>query len=219
MRFFLDSADIEEIRKAAAWGVIDGVTTNPSLVARSGGGDFHALIAEIARMVEGPVSAEVVSMDSAGMVEEGRVLAAIASNIAVKIPMCPEGMAATSRLSAEGIDVNATLVFSPQQALLAAAAGAAWVSPFVGRLDDIGEDGIGLVGEIAEVFEVHGTATEIIAASIRHPRHVVDAALAGADIATVPLSVLEKCFDHPLTESGIGKFLSDWEGYGKNHGR
>jgi len=219
MRFFLDSADIEEIRKAAGWGVIDGVTTNPSLVAKSGGRDFHSLIAEIAAIVEGPVSAEVISSDSDGMFSEGKTLSAIASNIAVKIPMCKEGMAACSRLAREGVDVNVTLVFSPQQALLAASAGAAFVSPFVGRLDDIGEDGIGLVGDIAEVFDIHGIETEIIAASIRHPRHVLDAALAGADIATVPFSVLEKCFDHPLTESGIRRFLADWEGYGKDHGR
>lgn len=219
MRFFLDSADIEEIRKAVGWGVIDGVTTNPSLVAKSGGGDFHTLISEIARIVDGPVSAEVISMEAGGMVEEGRVLAAIAPNVAVKIPMCPEGMAACSRLAAEGVDVNVTLIFSPQQALLAARAGAAFVSPFVGRLDDIGEEGIGLVEDIAEIFSIHGIGTEIIAASIRHPRHVADAAFAGADIATVPFSVLEKCFNHPLTESGIKKFLSDWEGYGKNHGR
>lgn len=219
MRFFLDSADIKEIKKAVGWGVIDGVTTNPSLVAKSGGGDFHSLIADISQIVRGPVSAEVISMIADGMVEEGRVLSAIAPGVAVKIPMCPEGMSATARLADEGIDVNVTLVFSPQQALLAAAAGAAYVSPFVGRLDDIGEDGIGLVREIAEAFDIHGIATEIIAASIRHPRHVIDAALAGADIATVPISVLEKCFDHPLTESGISKFLSDWEGYEKNHGR
>jgi transaldolase len=219
MRFFLDSADIEEIRKAARWGVIDGVTTNPSLVAKSGGGDFHALIGEICRIVEGPVSAEAVSLDAEGMISEGRELSGIAPNVAVKIPMCPEGMAATSVLSREGIDVNVTLVFTPQQALLAAAAGAAFVSPFVGRLDDIGEDGIGLVSDIAEVFDIHGIDTEIISASIRHPRHVIDSALAGADIATVPLSILEKCFDHPLTESGIARFLKDWEGYRKNHGR
>lgn len=219
MRFFLDSADIGEIRQAAAWGVIAGVTTNPSLVAKSGGGDFHSLIAEITRIVDGPVSAEVISMDADGMVEEGRILAAISNNVAVKIPMCPEGMTAVSRLYAEGVEVNVTLIFTPQQALLAAAAGAAYVSPFVGRLDDIGEDGIGLVGDIAEVFDIHGIDTEIIAASIRHPRHVIDAALAGADIATVPLKVLDQCFVHPLTESGIRKFLSDWEGYGKNHGR
>lgn len=219
MLFFLDSADIEEIRKAAGWGVIDGVTTNPSLVAKSGGRDFHGLIREIASLVEGPVSAEVTSLDPEGMVAEGRALAAVAPNVAVKIPMGRDGMTACSRLTREGIAVNVTLVFSPQQALLAAAAGAAYVSPFVGRLDDIGEDGIGLVDDIAELFDIHNITTEIIAASIRHPRHVAEAALAGADIATVPLAVLEKCFDHPLTESGIKKFLADWEEFGKDHGR
>lgn len=219
MHFFLDSADIEEIRKAAGWGVIDGVTTNPSLVAKSGGRDFHGLIREIASLVEGPVSAEVTSLDPEGMVAEGRALAAVAPNVAVKIPMGRDGMIACSQLTREGIVVNVTLVFSPQQALLAAAAGAAYASPFVGRLDDIGEDGIGLVGDIAELFDIHNITTEIIAASIRHPRHVAEAALAGADIATVPLAVLEKCFDHPLTESGIKKFLADWEEFGKDHGR
>ncbi len=219
MHFFLDSADIEEIRKAAGWGVIDGVTTNPSLVAKSGGRDFHGLIREIASLVEGPVSAEVTSLDPEGMVAEGRALAAVAPNVAVKIPMGRDGMTACSQLTREGIAVNVTLVFSPQQALLAAAAGAAYVSPFVGRLDDIGEDGIGLVGDIVELFDIHNITTEIIAASIRHPRHVAEAALAGADIATVPLAVLEKCFDHPLTESGIKKFLADWEEFGKDHGR
>lgn len=219
MLFFLDSADIEEIRKAAGWGVIDGVTTNPSLVAKSGGRDFHGLIREIASLVEGPVSAEVTSLDPEGMVAEGRALAAVAPNVAVKIPMGRDGMTACSQLTREGIAVNVTLVFSPQQALLAAAAGAAYVSPFVGRLDDIGEDGIGLVDDIAELFDIHNITTEIIAASIRHPRHVAEAALAGADIATVPLAVLEKCFDHPLTESGIKKFLADWEEFGKDHGR
>lgn len=219
MLFFLDSADIEEIRKAAGWGVIDGVTTNPSLVAKSGGRDFHGLIREIASLVEGPVSAEVTSLDPEGMVAEGRALAAVAPNVAVKIPMGRDGMTACSQLTREGIAVNVTLVFSPQQALLAAAAGAAYASPFVGRLDDIGEDGIGLVGDIAELFDIHNITTEIIAASIRHPRHVAEAALAGADIATVPLAVLEKCFDHPLTESGIKKFLADWEEFGKDHGR
>ncbi|MDD3134148.1 MAG: fructose-6-phosphate aldolase, partial [Synergistales bacterium] len=215
---FLDSADIDEIRRAAGWGVIDGVTTNPSLVAKSGGGDLHSLIREIAGIVDGPVSAEVISLDAEGMVAEGRVLARIAPNVAVKIPMTKDGMTACSRLAREGVDVNVTLVFSPQQALLAASAGAAFVSPFVGRLDDIGEDGTGLVADIAEVFDIHGIETEIISASIRHPRHVIDSALAGADIATVPLNVLEKCFDHPLTESGIKKFLADWEGFGKDHG-
>lgn len=219
MQFFLDSADIEEIRKAAGWGVIDGVTTNPSLVAKSGGRDFHGLIREIASLVEGPVSAEVTSLDPEDMVAEGRALAAVAPDVAVKIPMGRDGMTACSQLTREGIAVNVTLVFSPQQALLAAAAGAAYVSPFVGRLDDIGEDGIGLVGDIAELFDIHNITTEIIAASIRHPRHVAEAALAGADIATVPLAVLEKCFDHPLTASGIKKFLADWEEFGKDHGR
>ena len=218
MRFFLDSADIDEIRRAAGWGVIDGVTTNPSLVAKSGGGDLHSLIREITGIVDGPVSAEVISQDAEGMVAEGLVLARIAPNVAVKIPMTKDGMTACSRLAREGVDVNVTLVFSPQQALLAASAGAAFVSPFVGRLDDIGEDGTGLVADIAEVFDIHGIETEIISASIRHPRHVIDSALAGADIATVPLNVLEKCFDHPLTESGIKKFLADWEGFGKDHG-
>lgn len=218
MRFFLDSADIDEIRRAAGWGVIDGVTTNPSLVAKSGGGDLRSLIREITGIVDGPVSAEVISLDAEGMVAEGLVLAGIAPNVAVKIPMTKDGTAACSRLAREGVHVNVTLVFSPQQALLAAAAGAAYVSPFVGRLDDIGEDGIGLVADIAEVFDIHGIETEIISASIRHPRHVIDSALAGADIATVPLNVLEKCFDHPLTESGIKKFLADWEGFGKDHG-
>ena len=195
------------------------MTTNPSLVAKSGGRDFHGLIREIASLVEGPVSAEVTSLDPEGMVAEGRALAAVAPNVAVKIPMGRDGMTACSQLTREGIAVNVTLVFSPQQALLAAAAGAAYVSPFVGRLDDIGEDGIGLVGDIVELFDIHNITTEIIAASIRHPRHVAEAALAGADIATVPLAVLEKCFDHPLTESGIKKFLADWEEFGKDHGR
>lgn len=195
------------------------MTTNPSLVAKSGGRDFHGLIREIASLVEGPVSAEVTSLDPEGMVAEGRALAAVAPNVAVKIPMGRDGMTACSQLTREGIAVNVTLVFSPQQALLAAAAGAAYVSPFVGRLDDIGEDGIGLVGDIVELFDIHNITTEIIAASIRHPRHVAEAALAGADIATVPLAVLEKCFDHPLTASGIKKFLADWEEFGKDHGR
>ncbi len=219
MHFFLDSADIEEIRKAAGWGVIDGVTTNPSLVAKSGGRDFHGLIREIASLVEGPVSAEVTSLDPEGMVAEGRALAAVAPNVAVKIPMGRDGMTACSQLTREGIAVNVTLVFSPQQALLAAAAGAAYASPFVGRLDDIGEDGIGLVGDIADAFDIGDIATRVIAASIRHPRHVFEAAMAGADIATVPLAVLEKCFDHPLTASGIKQFLADWEEYGKDNGR
>jgi len=217
MRFFLDTAEVDEIRKAARWGVISGVTTNPTLVAKSNQ-DLKSVISEICDIVEGPVSAEVVSVDVDGMVREGRDLAAIHGNVVVKIPMTAEGMAAVRVLSDDGIDVNVTLVFSPQQALLAAAAGAAYVSPFVGRLDDIGEDGIGLVSDIAEVFALQDIPVEIIAASIRHPRHVIDAALAGADIATVPFVVLEKCFRHPLTDSGIERFLADWEGARKKNG-
>lgn len=217
MRFFLDTAEVDQIRKAAYWGVISGVTTNPTLVAKSNQ-DLESVIAEICDIVDGPVSAEAVSLDADGMVREGRELAAIHDNVVVKIPMTTEGMAATRRLSDEGIDVNVTLVFSPQQALLAAAAGAAYVSPFIGRLDDIGEDGIGLVRDIAEAFALQDIPVEIIAASIRHPRHVIDSALAGADIATVPFDVLEKCFRHPLTDSGIERFLADWEGARKNNG-
>ncbi len=217
MRFFLDTAEVDQIRKAAYWGVISGVTTNPTLVAKSNQ-DLESVIMEICDIVDGPVSAEVVSLDADGMVREGRELAAIHDNVVVKIPMTAEGMSATRRLSDEGIDVNVTLVFSPQQALLAAAAGAAYVSPFIGRLDDIGEDGIGLVRDIAEAFALQDIPVEIIAASIRHPRHVIDSALAGADIATVPFAVLEKCFRHPLTDSGIERFLADWEGARKNNG-
>lgn len=217
MRFFLDTAEVEQIRKAAYWGVISGVTTNPTLVAKSNQ-DLKSVIMEICDIVDGPVSAEAVSLDAEGMVREGRELAAIHDNVVVKIPMTAEGMAATQKLSDEGIDVNVTLVFSPQQALLAAAAGAAYVSPFIGRLDDIGEDGIGLVRDIAEAFTLQDIPVEIIAASIRHPRHVIDSALAGADIATVPFAVLEKCFRHPLTDSGIERFLADWEGARKNNG-
>jgi len=216
MRFFLDTAQISEIEKGISRGVVSGVTTNPSLVAASGG-TFHELVVRICEMVDGPVSAEVLSTDTEGMVAEGRELAALHGNVAVKIPMTQEGMGATARLSAEGIDVNVTLVFSPQQALLAAAAGAAYVSPFVGRLDDIGEDGIGLVRDIAEIYELHDIPTQIIAASIRHPRHVMEAAIAGADIATVSSAVLEKCFSHPLTQSGVSRFMKDWEGYRKNN--
>lgn len=217
MRFFLDTAEVEQIRKAAYWGVISGVTTNPTLVAKSNQ-DLKSVIMEICDIVDGPVSAEAVSLDAEGMVREGRELAAIHDNVVVKVPMTAEGMAATQKLSDEGIDVNVTLVFSPQQALLAAAAGAAYVSPFIGRLDDIGEDGIGLVRDIAEAFTLQDIPVEIIAASIRHPRHVIDSALAGADIATVPFAVLEKCFRHPLTDSGIERFLADWEGARKNNG-
>lgn len=209
MRFFIDTANIDEIREANDWGVVAGVTTNPSLVAKEGR-DFHQVIREIAAIVEGPISAEVISLEADGMVSEGLVLAKIHPNVVIKLPMTKEGLKACKRLTAEGIKTNLTLIFSPNQALLCAAAGATYVSPFVGRLDDISHDGMQLVADIAEIFEYHGIGCEIIAASIRHPMHVIDAAKAGADIATVPLKVLEQMLKHPLTEDGIKKFMADW---------
>ncbi len=215
MRFFLDTANIEEIKKAASWGVIAGVTTNPTLVRREGKVDFHDRIREIASVVDGPVSAEVVSMDREGMVREALVLSAIAPNVVVKVPMCQEGMAAVKDLSARGIPTNVTLIFSPQQALLAAVAGATYVSPFVGRLDDIGEDGIELVKNIATLYAIHDIQAKIIAASIRNNLHVFVSAMAGADFATIPFNVLEGLFSHSLTDKGIARFLADWEAYQK----
>ena len=217
MEFFIDTANIDEIRTAESWGIISGVTTNPSLVSREED-DFFELLKSIAGFVNGPVSAEVTSSATNEMIEEGKKLASLASNIVVKIPMTPEGTAAVRTLSQDGIPTNVTLVFSPQQALLAARAGASYVSPFVGRLDDIGEDGVGLVRDIAELFSVHDLDTKIIAASIRHPRHVFECALAGADIATVPFKVLRQCYSHPLTGRGLESFMTDWNRYRKNHG-
>ena len=217
MRFFLDTANLDEIRQGVEWGVLAGVTTNPTLVAREGV-DFPARIREIAELVEGPVSAEVLSTSTDAMILEARRLFAIAPNIVVKVPMIPAGIAAVRALYQEGIPTNVTLVFSPQQALLAAAAGATFVSPFVGRLDDIGEDGSGLVRDIVEIFDVQGIQAQVIAASLRHPRHVFEAALYGAHVATVPFKVLEQMFHHPLTDSGLKKFLSDWEVQKKSHG-
>lgn len=218
MRFFLDTANLDEIRKAVDWGVICGVTTNPTLVAREGAVDFHTHVRIIAEMVDGPVSAEVVSVDREGMVREGRELARIHPNVVVKIPMTPEGMGAVSVLSAEGIRTNVTLVFSVNQALLAAAAGASFVSPFVGRIDDVGHDGMEVIREIVETFAASGTETQVLAASVRHSRHVSEAALAGADVATVPFGVLEKLFRHPLTDRGVERFLADWEEYRRRNG-
>jgi len=210
MRFFIDTANINEIKEANDWGVIAGVTTNPSLVAKEGR-DFHEVIREIAAIVDGPISAEVISLEAPKMVEEARVLAKIHPNVVIKVPMTKEGLKATKMLAAEGIKTNVTLVFSPNQAMLAAAAGATYVSPFVGRLDDVSHDGIQLVADIAEIFGLYGIETEIIAASIRHPLHVIEAAKAGADIATVPFKVLEQMVKHPLTDQGIERFLADWE--------
>lgn len=210
MRFFIDTANVEEIKKANRMGFIAGVTTNPSLVAKEGR-DFNEVIQEITSIVDGPISGEVVSLEADEMIEEGRVIAKIHPNMVVKIPMTGEGLAAVKVLTEEGIKTNVTLVFSATQALLAARAGATYVSPFLGRLDDIGDDGLGLIRDIAEIFEIHGIPTEIISASVRHPIHVIECAKAGADIATVPYKVFEQMLKHPLTDSGIDKFLADWE--------
>jgi transaldolase len=210
MKLFLDTADINEIREANSWGILDGVTTNPSLVAKEGR-DFREALRDICAEVKGPISAEVVSLQAEEMIAEGRDLAKIADNIVVKVPMIKEGLKAISALSADGININTTLIFSSPQALLAAKAGAAYVSPFIGRLDDIGQDGMQLVREMREIFDNYGFSCEILAASIRHPMHVVEAALAGADVGTVPFKVLDALIKHPLTDLGLQKFLKDWE--------
>ncbi|EPZ7272361.1 fructose-6-phosphate aldolase [Listeria monocytogenes] len=210
MRFFIDTANVEEIKKANRMGFIAGVTTNPSLVAKEGR-DFNEVIQEITSIVDGPISGEVVSLEADEMIAEGRVIANIHPNMVVKIPMTGEGLAAVKVLTEEGIKTNVTLVFSATQALLAARAGATYVSPFLGRLDDIGDDGLVLIRDIADIFEIHGIPTEIISASVRHPIHVIECAKAGADIATVPFKVFEQMLKHPLTDSGIDKFLADWE--------
>jgi transaldolase len=212
MRLFLDTANIEHIRHGVKLGVVTGVTTNPSLVSKEGKVDYKRLVKEICSIVPGPVSTEVLSQDASGMVAEAREIASWAENVAVKIPATVQGVEATAILAREGIKVNFTLCFSVNQALLAAAAGAAFVSPFVGRLDDIGEDGMGLVREIVQIYRSYPEIkTEVIAASIRHPRHCVEAAKAGAHIATVPYSVLMQMVQHPLTDIGVRRFLEDWE--------
>ena len=211
MKFFIDTAKVEDIKKANDMGVICGVTTNPSLIAKEGR-DFKEVVKEITEIVDGPISAEVISLEADKMVEEALELTKIHKNIVIKIPMTEEGLKAVKALSAKGIKTNVTLIFSATQALLAARAGASYVSPFVGRLDDIGQDGISLISDMAEIFDIHGIETEIIAASIRSGIHVTNAALAGSDIATVPYSVIMSMTKHPLTDSGIAKFLKDWEG-------
>ncbi len=210
MKFFLDTANISEIKESVALGLIDGVTTNPSLVAKEKR-EFKTLIEEIAQIVDGPISAEVVATDEEGMVEEGRSLARIHKNIVVKVPMTPNGLKATRRFAKEGIRVNVTLVFSPAQALLAAKAGATYVSPFIGRLDDVGQTGIDLIDQIVTIFSNYDFKTQVLVASIRNPIHVVEAAQIGADVATIPFAVLQQLFKHPLTDIGLAKFLSDWE--------
>ncbi len=211
MRFFVDTANVEDIKKANDMGVICGVTTNPSLIAKEGR-DFKQVIAEIASIVDGPISGEVkaTTTDAEGMIAEGREIAAIHPNMVVKIPMTTEGLKATKALAAEGIKTNVTLIFSAAQALLAARAGATYVSPFLGRLDDISMPGIDLINEITEIFMVHNIETQVIAASIRNPIHVIDCAKAGADIATVPYAVIEQMTKHPLTTAGIAKFQADY---------
>ncbi len=211
MRLFLDTANLDEIRKAAKLGVISGVTTNPSLVAREGRSDLSSVIREIASIVDGPISAEVLSQDAEGMVREARELSSFSPNVVVKIPVTEAGIEAISRLSAEGIKCNLTLCFSLNQALLGALAGATYVSPFVGRLDDVGHDGMALVADIVQVFRHYGFSTQVIAASIRHPLHLIAAAKAGAHIATVPYRVLKQMFKHPLTDVGLSRFLEDWQ--------
>jgi transaldolase len=210
MKIFIDTANIEEIRTANSWGIIDGVTTNPSLIAKEGR-NFLSVVKEITSIVDGPISAEAISAEAGGIIEEGRKLSKIHKNINVKIPITPEGLKATKALSSEGIKVNMTLIFSTNQAILAAKAGASYVSPFIGRLDDISHNGTDILYEMIEIFKNYGFKTEVIAASIRHPLHVIEAALAGVHIATIPFKVIEQMVKHPLTDKGIEKFLADWE--------
>jgi transaldolase len=210
MKIFLDTANLKDIREAATLGVVDGITTNPSLLAKETG-DPEQILVEICKTVDGPISAEVVATDAAGMVKEGRHLASLHGNIVVKVPCIPEGLKATKTLSGEGKRVNMTLVFSPSQALLAAKAGARYVSPFVGRLDDISTPGMELVAEIIQIFDHYDYECEVLAASLRHPLHVVEAAKMGADIGTMPMSVFTALMKHPLTDIGLKRFLEDWE--------
>ena len=211
MKFFIDTANIDEIREINDWGVICGVTTNPSLIAKEGR-DFKEVIKEITSIVDGPISAEVISLKSEGMIKEARELSKIHPNIVVKIPMIKEGLKAVKVLKSEGIKTNVTLVFSPSQELLAARAGASYVSPFIGRMDDISNEGMNIVRDIAEIYRNYDIKAEIIAASIRHPIHVIEAAKAGADIATIPYKVFLNMVKHPMTDLGIQRFLKDWEG-------
>ena len=210
MKFFIDTANIDEIKEAHSMGMVDGVTTNPSLIAKEGR-DFEEIIKEICQLVEGPISAEVISVDTQGMIKEARDLAKIHDNIVVKIPMTVDGLKATRQLSEEGIKTNVTLVFSPLQALMAAKAGATYVSPFIGRLDDLSQEGLLLVEQIVEIYSNYAFDTEIIVASVRNPLHVLESALMGADIATIPFSVLGKLAAHPMTDKGLKAFLDDWE--------
>jgi transaldolase len=211
MKFFIDTANIEEIKRGVEMGMVDGVTTNPSLIAREKNASFEEILKEICQLVDGPVNAEVVSLEADGMVKEARELVKIDDKIVIKVPMIVEGLKAVKRLTAEGIKTNVTLIFSSSQALLAAKAGAGYVSPFVGRLDDIGMQGLDLVADIMTVYQNYGYESEVIVASVRNPLHVMDAALIGADIATIPLKIIEQLAKHPLTDRGVEQFLADWE--------
>lgn len=216
MKFFIDTANLDEIREANELGMIDGVTTNPSLVAKEGDVDFKEHIAKICSMVKGDVSAEVTSLDTEGMLREGREYAKIAPNVVVKCPLTLEGLKATRTLTDEGTGVNVTLCFSAAQALLAAKAGAKYISPFIGRLDDVGTNGMQLILDIVQIYGNYGFTTEVLAASIRHPMHIVDCALAGADVATIPFKVIQQLVKHPLTDKGLEGFLSDWKKSGRS---
>jgi transaldolase len=217
MQFFIDTANIDEIREAYSWGIVDGVTTNPSLIAREGG-NFIQRIADLCEIVHGPVSAETVSQDAPGMIREGRLLAKISKHVVVKVPLTTEGLKATKVLSSEGIDCNVTLCFQPIQALMAAKAGAAYISPFLGRLDDISTDGVRLIEDIVQIYANYpALRTKVLSASIRHPMHLTQVAMVGSDVATVPFKVLDKLVHHPLTDKGNAKFLADWDSVPDNN--
>jgi len=214
MKFFLDTADIEEIRKGLEWGMVDGITTNPTLIAKQGK-PYLGTVQEIARLVPGPVSGEVLATEFDEIMEQGKRLSALAENVVVKVPLLPSGLRAVRALAELGIRTNVTLCFSAAQALLAAKAGAAYISPFIGRLDDVGQEGMDLIGQVVSIYENYDFETEVLVASVRHPVHVVQAAILGADVATLPFKVLEQLYHHPLTDLGLDKFLSDWKKTGK----
>lgn len=216
MKFFIDTANLDEIREANELGLIDGVTTNPSLVAKEGNVDFKEHIAKICELVQGDVSAEVTALDTEGMLREGRELAKIAANVVIKCPLTLEGLKATRIFRDEGTKVNVTLCFSAAQALLAAKAGASYISPFIGRLDDIAQDGMQVIRDIVQIYDNYGYSTEVLAASIRHPVHIVESALAGADVATIPFKVIQQLVKHPLTDKGLEAFLGDWKKSGRS---
>ena len=215
MKFFLDTANLDEIREASEMGLIDGVTTNPSLVAKEGNVDFKEHLAKICELVKGDISAEVTALDTEGMLREGRDYAKVAPNVVIKCPLTLDGLKATRTFREEGTKVNVTLCFSAAQAILAAKAGATYISPFIGRLDDISTDGMQLIRDIVQIYDNYGFATEVLAASIRHPMHIVDCALAGADVATLPFKVIKQLVRHPLTDSGLESFLADWKKSGR----